>query len=111
MRGGVGLDGPLACERLVDVLQKMVDGRSELPGPGIGDRIKGLYAAKKRSLKKRLRSYRSHSHLKPDFQQHRFPGISLEEMRLRIGRFQKLLGYSEELKVEQVFDQIYCINN
>ena len=35
-------DGPLACERIVDVIEEMLSNQPELPQPPMGDRLLGL---------------------------------------------------------------------
>ena len=105
-----GTKGPLACERMLDVLEKVVKGRREWPKPGVGTRISGssLYAV--RTIVKRYKDSRPRSHNKPEFQCHRYPEVSLNEMKERVSRFQQLLGYSKELKVQRFFDQFFRIS-
>ncbi len=102
-------DGPLACERMVDVLEEMLEGRSQLPKPDWRHRLVGFYRAKRLGLKRHYKLYFSRSHITPQFQRHRYPGISLDDLRSRIFRFQQIFGYFGELKVEQIYDQIYQI--
>jgi surface carbohydrate biosynthesis protein len=106
----VAQDGPLACERIVDVFEDMLANRSESSGPGLRDRLEGRYRATRRGLKKRSKSHRRGSHLKPEFQRHRYPEISLEEVRMRISRFQQILGDKRELKTERIFKQFFRIS-
>ena len=106
------LDGPLACERIVDVLAQIAVGRSgEVPKPTLGDRFKGWFRASKRTLKKKYKSRFSDSHNRPEFLKHRYPGISLEEVRLRLSQFQQVLNDRTELKIEQIDDQIFRIGS
>ncbi|UCE55185.1 MAG: hypothetical protein JSV31_07015, partial [Desulfobacterales bacterium] len=72
------LDGPLACERMLDVVEMMVEGRPELPKPHALNRLYGRSLATGRTLVKRCKSYLPGSHNKPKFQRHRYPEISLE---------------------------------
>ena len=102
-------DGPLACERIVDVLEKMMEGRVELPRPALSDRLYGWFKTTKRSLSKRYKSYRPDTHHRPEFQRHRYPGITLEELRERISRFQQVLGDSGEVQAEHFFGQFFRI--
>ena len=106
----VAQDGPLACERIIDVFEDMLENRSESSGPGLRDRLEGWYRATRRGLKKRSKSHRRGSHLKPEFQQHRYPEISLEEVRMRISRFQQILSDKRELKTERIFKQFFRIS-
>lgn len=106
------LDGPLACERIIDVLEKIVDNRFEQANLDIKNRLKGRYSLIRRSLRKRYRSLLPSSHKKPELQHHNYPGISLSEMSSCISKFQLLLGTGkDQLKAEQIVDQIYRINN
>ena len=102
-------DGPLACERIVDVLEKMMAGRSELPKPAFYDRIEGWSVASGRRLVKWLLSYLPNSHNRPEFQRHRFPGISLDALNNKIERIQQILGDSAKLKVQQLNDVLFRI--
>jgi len=103
-------EGKLACERIVDVLKQMMEGRSELPKPPLSDLIGGWFKAHGRRLKKYFKSYLPGSHAPPEFHRHRYPEVSLEELRGRVSRFQQILGDSKALQVESIFDQIFKIS-
>jgi surface carbohydrate biosynthesis protein len=104
------LDGPLACERIVDVCEEIMDGRSEMSTPTFRHRLNRLYIANGLRLINRYKSYLPGSINRPAFQRHRYPGVSLEEVRTRISRFQQILGDSSELKAEQISDQIFRLS-
>ncbi len=104
------LDGPLASERMVDVLEGVLEGRSELPKPSIRDRLAGWSMSAIRTLIKRCKERIPGSHNRPEFQRHRYPGITLEELRTRLSRFQQVLGDSRELKVDQKSDHFFEIS-
>jgi len=101
--------GPLACERIVGVVEDMLEGRRTPPPPGLGDRLSGraLWAA--RTLIKRYKDARPGSHNRPEFQRHRYPPVSLEEIRERISRFQAILADDTRLRTEQVLGQFFLI--
>jgi hypothetical protein len=103
-------EGPLACERMVDVLEKIVKGRRKLPNPGAVTRISGWSLWALRTMIKRYKDSRPRSHNKPEFQRHRYPEVSLNGMKERVSRFQQLLGYHNELKVERFFNQFFRIS-
>ena len=103
-------EGPLACERMVDVIEKIVKDRRGSPKPGIVARISGWSLFAVRTMVKRYKDSRPGSHNKPEFQRHRYPEVSLNDMKERVSRFQQLLGYSNELKVERFFDQFFRIS-
>jgi len=102
--------GPLACERIVDVLERTVKDRRESPKPGVGARLLGwsLYAV--RTTVKRYKDSRPGSHNKPEFQRHRYPEVSLSDMKERLSRFQQLLGHNNELTVKPFLGQFFRIS-
>jgi surface carbohydrate biosynthesis protein len=103
-------EGPLACERIVDVLEKIVKNQGQSSIPGIGNRISGWSLFVLRTLIKRYKDSRPGSHNRPEFQSHRYPEISLSHMQERIHRFQQLLGSSNALKVELFLGQFFRIS-
>jgi surface carbohydrate biosynthesis protein len=103
-------EGPLACERMVDVLEDMMEGRLELPKPPLHDHLAGWSMSTIRTLIKRVKERLPGSHNRPEFQRHRYPEVSLEEIRARLSRFQQVLGDSKELKVEQISQQFFEIS-
>jgi hypothetical protein len=101
----------MACERILDVLEQIIDDMSREPEPALSDRLKSRAWSMRRRLKKSLRGYRANmSHNKADFLKHRYPDIPLEEMRRRVARFQHLLGHQEELQVEQFARRFFRIS-
>jgi len=103
-------EGPLACERMVDVLEGMMEGRLELPKPPLHNRVAGWSMSSIRTLIKRAKERLPASHNRPEFQNHRYPDVSLEKVRARLSRFQQVLGDSKELKVEQISQQFVEIS-
>ena len=94
--------GPLACERIADILDMAMERHSELPHPGIYKRLKV-----KRQIKKR---YRRKSDKKTDLLLHRYPHIPVEEMRKRISQFETVLDIRGGLKIKPVFSRIFQIH-
>jgi hypothetical protein len=101
--------GSLACERIVEVIEKITADRSRLPKPTLKDQVDGRLRATTRRLIKRFLSYLPDSHNRPEFHRHRYPGISLDEVRERVLRIKKTLGDSKELKVDQISSEIFQI--
>ena len=102
-------NGPLACERIVDVLDTMIADRSERPKPGFYDRMGGCSVANGRRLVKWLLSYLPNSHNRPEFQRHKFPGISLGALNEKIEQIQHINGDNTTLKVEQLSDVLFRV--
>ena len=103
-------EGPLACERIVDVLRELVKDQLHSPKPPIRDRLVGLFKATKRRRRQRSRSQDTGSDKSLDFQHHKYPEISIEEVRLRIARLQQVLGYEEELNVNEIYRRLFRIS-
>ena len=85
--------GPLACERLVDVLASVETdpGNNNISGPSWWDRLQRRLIADSYHLYKRLKPRLPGSHNRPEFQRHRYPGISLEALNEKIERIQNIL--------------------
>ena len=103
-------DGKLACERIIDVLEQIED-QSEQPKPSLLQRFGGWSTANRRRLMKRIKAYLPGTHAPPEFHRHRYPEVSLEELQARVSKFQQMLGHSETLQVEGIFDQIFMIGS
>jgi surface carbohydrate biosynthesis protein len=104
------LDGPLACERIVDVCEKIIDGQSETAKPALRHHLRGQCMATMRTLKRKLKARLPGSRKKPEFHRHRYPEVPLEEIRARISLFQQVLGDSSELQIDQISDQFFRIS-
>ena len=94
----------------MDVCEKIIDGAADLQKPDLSHRLNRWYMAKGLGFINRFKSYLPGALNKPEFQRHRYPGISIEELGARLSRFQQILGYDEELKVEEITDQIFQIS-
>jgi len=103
-------NGPLACERMLGVIEKLVQNRGGSFKPGTESRIAGWSLFAVRTMIKRYKDSRPGSHNRPEFQRHRYPEISLSDMKERVSRFQQLLGHSNELKVERFLNQFFRIS-
>jgi len=103
-------DGPLACERIVDVLHTMADSTSQKDKPPFQDRLEGHFEAVIRRVGRSFAPYLPGSHKSPKFERHRYPEISIEEVRLRIERFQRVLSDNGELQVYQIGKRLFRIS-
>ena len=103
-------DGKFACERMIGVLEEITEGWTELPAPASTRRLMGWSLANGRRLIKWFKSYLPGTHAPSEFHRHRYPGISLQELRTRILRFQHVLHDDTDIKAEQVFDQIFRVS-
>jgi surface carbohydrate biosynthesis protein len=104
-----GQEGALACERMLDVLQAITKNRPDLPAPPLPRRLCGTIAAQGRSWIKWVKSYFPGSHAPPAFHRHRYPGITLGELRRRIRRFQEILDDPTPVSAEAITPHIFVI--
>jgi len=103
-------DGALACERIVAVLEQISETWNQSPEPAWHNRILGWGLANGRRLVIFMRKYFSETAAPPEFHRHRYPGISLEELRSRISIFQQVLNDRTDVKAEEITDQIFKIS-
>ena len=102
--------GPLACDRMVGVLEKISTAMQNDAPPTMAARMQQAVIAKALFLARWVQPRLPGSHNRPEFQRHRFPGIEIENLRQRIARFQNILGEKEKPQAEQLFDKIFRIN-
>ena len=104
-------DGPLACELIVDVLEKKMEQQPVLPKPPLIDRLLGRGFANLRYLVRYVRKHLPGKYAPPEFHRHRYPGISLQELINRIDKIQQVLNDTSKIKAEQISDQIFLIRS
>ncbi len=102
--------GPLACDRMVSVLDDIGAAMQTAPSVDAGIRLQQWVISKALYLARWVQPRLPGSHNRPEFQRHRFPGIELDDLRRRIARFQNILGEKQEPRAEQVFDKIFRVN-
>jgi hypothetical protein len=79
-------------------------------GPSIWDHLQRRLIADVYHLYKRIKPWLPGSHNRSDFQKHRYPGISLDQLKKRAGLMQKLLDDGNKLKIEQISDVLFRIS-
>jgi len=102
-------DGPLACERMVSVLETMSNVQSDSGGRSFSAWLHRWILAKGLNLARHVKSHLPGSHNKPEYQLHRYPVLPLDDVRNRVARLQELLGYKKELSIEPVSDVMFRI--
>jgi surface carbohydrate biosynthesis protein len=99
--------GPLACEKMVDVLVSLAADQKNNARPSRWDRFQRRLIADGYHLFKWLKPRLPGSHNKPEFQRHRYPGISLDAINNKIERIQHILKDTTKLKVEQLNEVLF----
>jgi surface carbohydrate biosynthesis protein len=104
------LDGPLASERMVDLLEKSGYAEQRPPRTPLRRQLRGRARNKYRTLKKfnnmRKRGHRNDRH----YHDHRFPTLTENDVRARVERFAKQLGRFDGLRVRQASRHIFHID-
>jgi surface carbohydrate biosynthesis protein len=100
-------EGPLAVERIADLLEAIAAGRPELPRPPLGQQLAGWFAATKRRWVKSWKGLKRGAHHSPEFQRHRYPPISVAQVRSRLAAFSEALPGGFDVQVDQVAGEIF----
>jgi surface carbohydrate biosynthesis protein len=104
------LDGPLACERIVDVLEEALADLTASPKPPLMNRLTGWYKVSKRRVRRRSKSRRAGSHKSMEHHLKKNPEIPIQDLFDRIARLQQLLGEDRQLRVERIHAKLFRIN-
>jgi surface carbohydrate biosynthesis protein len=104
------LDGPLAADRIIDVL---VDagylGRLPAPQRWVRRLEARTHLALRTAVKRRNRFRPGHRN-NIEFHRHRFPGVTATELRDKIAGFAQQLGRFDGVRVEQIDDHIFKLS-
>jgi surface carbohydrate biosynthesis protein len=103
------LDGPLASDRIVDVLEAMESSGSSRPPRSAFRHAHGWIQTHTRTVEKSFRTWIPGDKNNLGYQAQRFPGLSLEEVRTRVATFGELLGRFADLSVDQLSRNIFQI--
>ena len=102
-------EGSLACERIVDVLDSTLQTKPELVKPALNRKALGWSMATWRRFTRYVRKYLPGKHAPPEFHLHRYPGITLQELNMKIAKLQQVIEDRTILKTDQISDQIFMI--
>jgi len=102
-------DGPLASQRIVEVLERIVKESADEPLPPVLTRAGARWRAAKRRLSKYIKSFQADSKYRPEFQRYRYPGLSIEALRRKIRQLQATLGDHQDLEVRELGSHIFRI--
>jgi len=102
-------DGPLAVERIVELLEQIVAGRSELDSPPLTKRLQATLHATLRRWNKKRKGRKPGSQSTMEFHRHRFPTISLNDVESRLAGLQLVLHDTTALEVDEIGTEIFRI--
>ena len=101
--------GPMACERIVDVLEQISTGLGRSSAPSFKARLEGCIMATTRRFSKLVKAYLPDSHNRTEFHRHRYPEIPAASVRERVFRIKDCLGDRTEIMIEQISNEIFQI--
>lgn len=109
-------DGRLASERIVDVLEARYREAPALPAPAWRGRTSAWRHATLRRLqrsrlkKKLVNTLQGKQAREPELKRRGFETMSLEGLRERVGRFQRILGRPDDLRIERLEKNVFRIS-
>ena len=103
------LDGPFACDRIVDVLDGFYATGTRLSQPGLPRHLAAWIQCEARAAYKRLRALVPGNRNSADYQRHRFPGVGLDSLRASAARFAALLGRFQGVEIAQLADDVFAV--
>ena len=105
------LDGPLAAERMVDALESGEYHHKRPKAASFGKFVQGWTHNTLRTVVKQINMHRPGHRNNLAFHAHRFPDISVAEIRERISRMGGLLNRFNSIRVGQQSKHIFTIRN
>ena len=102
-------EGPLACERIVDVLEASGYSKAQPPTKPLGTYLQGWLFTKLKAGLTNLHMRRPGPN-RLAYHNHRFPGISVEEIEQKTARFGDLLKRFDKIKVAPYAKHVFRIS-
>ena len=105
------LEGPLASNRIVDVLADLDPPGGSLARPHPLRLAAARLHSEARAFVKQARARIPGNRNSADYQRHRFPGVTLEDLRERAARLAKLLNRFDEVQIQRRAEDIFEIRS
>jgi surface carbohydrate biosynthesis protein len=103
------LEGPLACERIVGVLEPVVDAMARAAPVGVRARVSGWFQTSRRRIRQTIKSRLPGARKSAAFMRHRYPPLAAEDVAERLSRFQKALGAAGALRLTEISPGIFLV--
>lgn len=105
------IEGPLACDRIVEALLEAGYGERELPRPELGRYLRGWLRGNVRTVKKLVNRMRPNHRHNAAYHAHRFPRIAAADLEARIARFREHLGRFDAVRVRAISRHLFRIGS
>jgi hypothetical protein len=103
------LDGPLAADRMVDVLEQAGYLKEPPPAAATADFVQAWVHNQARTAIKRVNMRRPGHRNNAAYHAHRFPDISVDEVERRVERLKRLLNRFENVRVQKHSQHVFGI--
>ncbi|HEU4367975.1 MAG TPA: surface carbohydrate biosynthesis protein [Methylomirabilota bacterium] len=103
------LEGPLAADRIVDVLEARGYAGQRPPRPTLGKYVPAWIGGNVRTTGKLISMRRRHHRSSAAFHAHRFPELTVSDLESRIERFRRVLGRFEGVRVTRLAPYVFRI--
>ncbi len=105
-----GYEGPLACERIVSILEKEAQALESYPKPQFRQRLEAWLKARKRRKRRLAKMRKADATKSVEHHLKKNPDIPTDEIRARIDKFQEILGSEAKIRVTQIQKKIFQIS-
>ena len=103
------IEGRLAADRIIDLLDESGYREKQPQAPPLSKRFSGWYQTHLRTIEKRINMRRPGHRNHITLHDHRYPGITADEMQTIIKRFSQLLNRFHDIKVRKHSRHLYWI--
>jgi surface carbohydrate biosynthesis protein len=103
--------GPLACDRVLDVLLSSAFAHHAPPRTSGAEWLKSWFAGRWRTLKKQVNRLRPNHRNSAAYHAHRFPPVSEVALNERIARFRTVLGRFDSVRAEAVSEFVFRVHD
>jgi hypothetical protein len=102
--------GPLACERIVAVIEGIGQQTAACARPIRFQRQQRWLIGQGLQALRHVKAKLPGSHNRPEFQRHRYPGLPLEALRAKVQKLQQTIGDDTALDIQKITDAIFTIS-
>jgi hypothetical protein len=104
------LDGPLASERMIDVLEKHGYAEQPPPRPSVGGFLIGAAHTKLRTTVKQINMRRRGHRNSIEYHDHRFPEVTVGDLHEKVSRLGRQLDRFERIRIRRRSDHLFEID-
>lgn len=104
-----GIDGKLACERILDQIEALLADAPAMPSPPLLTKLSARRRAAVRAIGKTLQSLRRGHKNSARITRQRFPGVSLKDVEADMARLGAILGRFDGVRAKKLAPNLFAI--